>query len=151
MTTRRGFTLTELLVVIAIIGVLIGLLLPAVQKVRGVADRVRCANNMHQIGLALHDYHDANGTFPAGLTLRSGSWTSAPAGRFFAWSWMAHLLPYVEQGDLTDRQRGLVALWRGDVLLSRSMAHADEALYQAKEQGKCRAEVYTAPAEATAA
>ncbi|MBX3437347.1 MAG: DUF1559 domain-containing protein [Planctomycetaceae bacterium] len=84
-----GFTLIELLVVIAIIAILIALLLPAVQQAREAARRTQCRNNMKQLGLALHNYHDVHLTFPIG-NLYAGTTTSN------GWSWIAFLLPYVE-------------------------------------------------------
>jgi prepilin-type N-terminal cleavage/methylation domain-containing protein/prepilin-type processing-associated H-X9-DG protein len=93
---RRAFTLLELLVVIAIVAVLIGLLLPAVQKVRESAARMQCSNNLHQLGLAAHQYHDANGTFPPGV--QQGRFGGAPQYR--GYTLFIYLLPYSEQNNL---------------------------------------------------
>jgi prepilin-type N-terminal cleavage/methylation domain-containing protein len=92
---QRGFTLVELLVVIAIIGILVALLLPAVQAAREAARRMSCSNNLKQIGLAAHNYHDAQRQFPMG--------TRAAGSNVYGSSWTIALLPYFEQGALYDK------------------------------------------------
>ena len=90
---RRGFTLVELLVVIAIIGILIGMLLPAVQAVREAARRISCANKIHQIAIALHNYESAHMRFPYG-------WKSDDSPADPGYGWMAYTLPFVEQDNI---------------------------------------------------
>jgi len=102
MRTRHAFTLIELLVVIAIIGVLIALLLPAVQKVREAANRTSCKNNLKQLGLALHNYESTYRQFPAAIKGNAGAspiFAGLPA-YFFSWSALAQLNPYLEQTNI---------------------------------------------------
>jgi prepilin-type N-terminal cleavage/methylation domain-containing protein/prepilin-type processing-associated H-X9-DG protein len=103
MRAKRGFTLVELLVVIAIIGILVALLLPAVQAAREAARRTSCFNNLKQVGIAIHNYHDTYRTIPAGWIGQE-----VPGGRPLAegtpgWGWAAMLLPFLEEENVKER------------------------------------------------
>jgi prepilin-type N-terminal cleavage/methylation domain-containing protein len=97
---RWGFTLIELLVVIAIIAILIALLLPAVQQAREAARRSQCKNNLKQLGLALHNYHDVHKQLAPNLVSGGNAWT---AGRHRKGSWLVHCLPFLDQGPLFQK------------------------------------------------
>ena len=119
----RGFTLIELLVVIAIIAILIALLLPAVQQAREAARRTQCKNNLKQVGLAMHNYHDVYNTFPPGYVTRqpcdtAAQWTACNQGELGLYGWGAFLLPYIEQAPLFSQ------LNVGNVQLEQNLLNA---------------------------
>ena len=108
--SRSGFTLIELLVVIAIIAILMGLLLPAVQKVREAAARAKCSNNSKQLVLACHNYHDANGKLPPALMMR-GIMNPADFNQNFGPNWAVLILPYIEQTALFSQAQASVTAY----------------------------------------
>jgi len=115
-TRRRGFTLVELLVGIAIIGILIALLLPAVQAAREAAKRSQCSNNLKQLGLALHNYHDTFKTLPSGIATSTLWASSNNKGGIGVWGWGSLILPFIEQSALHEQ------LQVGDLPLDDALA-----------------------------
>jgi prepilin-type N-terminal cleavage/methylation domain-containing protein/prepilin-type processing-associated H-X9-DG protein len=117
--SSRGFTLIELLVVIAVVGTLAALLLPAVQAAREAARRARCQNNLKQIGLALHGYHEAIGSFPMGYVARRNvdPYATSPG-----WGWAALILPQLEQGPLYNASNIHLSIEHAANLTSRMTA-----------------------------
>jgi len=120
---KSGFTLVELLVVIAIIGVLVALLLPAVQQAREAARRMQCTNNLKQLALACHNFSDTYGTFPPGIEYDpAGSQNDA------IWGWNAFLLPFIEENsmyELLDIPKTRLNQWKGDAALSNGSLRID--------------------------
>jgi len=119
---RTGFTLVELLVVIAIIGILVALLLPAIQAAREAARRTQCVNNLKQIGLGLQNYHDTYKTLPPGILFWPGNLPN-PNGDNQMWGWSALILPQVEQQQLHDQMR--VTSWTLRQLLNQAVRTRD--------------------------
>ncbi|MCG6157782.1 DUF1559 domain-containing protein [Rubinisphaera margarita] len=144
---RTAFTLIELLVVIAIIAILVALLLPAVQQAREAARRSSCKNNLKQMGLALHNYHDTHSVFPPGYVLQdtTGGGTPDYNGEGSSWGWGAFILPYMEQSALSD------ALGIGPNRLTPSLAAGSTSLALMQEGiSSYRCPSDTAPAINTA-
>jgi len=135
-TKRQAFTLIELLVVIAIIAILIALLLPAVQQAREAARRTQCRNNLKQLGLALHNYHDTHNVFPPGyVDLRGADSTGNLGGNLDDndghWAWSVFLLPFLDQAPLYNR------LNPGDSLPSASLAANTSDMQRRYEAFRC--------------
>jgi len=120
--SRAGFTLIELLVVIAIIAILIGLLLPAVQKVREAAARMQCSNNLKQLALAVHGFQDSEGRIP--YSSSPNTYGYGDTGK--SWSWLTRILPYIEQGNLYSQIgiTGAPATW--PTFNQRQMQHSTQ-------------------------
>ncbi|WP_145099728.1 DUF1559 domain-containing protein [Rosistilla carotiformis] len=111
MRAKPGFTLVELLVVIAIIGILVGLLLPAVQAAREAARRMSCSNNLKNIGLAMHNYHDTFQGLPPGYINNKATTNGPVSGEYSQWAWGAFILPFIEQAPMHDQlQVGTISL-----------------------------------------
>lgn len=134
---RIGFTLVELLVVIAIIGILVGLLLPAVQAAREAARRMECSNNLKNLALAAHNYHDTYKALPPGYVRHTGMTTSTDDSK---WTWGAMILPFVEQQPLYDALE-VGTLWIGQAAADTSAGGKLELMQTPLATFKCPSDV----------
>ena len=143
---RRAFTLVELLVVIAIIGILVALLLPAVQAAREAARRTSCNNNIRQLILATHNYHDSNKEFPASAFPVEGPGGSAEAQHSL--SWQIQILPYIEEANISDRIGSAVRFSDLDAA-ERALQESELGMYWCPSSDRAEEENYTDQTYAT--
>jgi prepilin-type N-terminal cleavage/methylation domain-containing protein/prepilin-type processing-associated H-X9-DG protein len=149
---RRGFTLIELLVVIAIIAILIGLLLPAVQKIREAANRMKCSNNLKQLGLGAHNYSDVNGTMPPAVLVGPGvGWNNQDS---IGPNWAIMMLPFIEQDNLYRQVQASVQNYQSWVTSNGATGSNDQNWRSIAVNGvmfrSTKVPTYTCPSEAYA-
>ncbi|MGN1065881.1 MAG: DUF1559 domain-containing protein, partial [Thermoguttaceae bacterium] len=144
LRNSRGFTLVELLVVIAIIGILIGLLLPAVQAAREAARRMQCTNNIKQLALGCHNYHDSMNAFPMPTGYRGGCGNCPPVGGF---SVHAVLLPFIEQVPMYESIAKFIHIDNGTAIDWRGGSDYQKIIPSVEHAAKAQIEIFHCPSD----